>query len=77
MYGEGILNNSGTLLLMKANGTDLQKLTNLFLLNEGEQERIKNAGIGQGLLMAGDMRVFANVRLNDTVLEICKQGGGR
>ena len=76
-YGEGILNNSATKLIMKSDATDLMKLAELFDLNEGEQQRIKDAGVGQGLLIAGDMRVFSNIAIEDGVLSLCQIGGGR
>lgn len=76
-YGEGILNNSATKLIMKSDATDLQKLSNLFNLNEGEQLRIKDAGVGQGLLIAGDMRVFSNIEIEPGVLRLCQLGGGQ
>ena len=53
------------------------KLAELFDLNEGEQQRIKDAGVGQGLLIAGDMRVFSNIAIEDGVLSLCQLGGGR
>ena len=54
-YGEAILNNAATKLIMKSDATDLQKICSLFHLNDGEQTLIKNSGVGQGLLIAGDM----------------------
>ena len=62
---------------MKSDATDLMKLAELFDLNEGEQQRIKDAGVGQGLLIAGDMRVFSNIAIEDGVLSLCQIGGGR
>ncbi|MDO4500676.1 MAG: DUF87 domain-containing protein [Erysipelotrichaceae bacterium] len=76
-YGEGILNNSATKLIMKSDATDLQKLSDLFNLNEGETQRIKDAGVGQGLLIAGDMRVFSNIEIELSVLRLAQLGGGK
>ena len=76
-YGEGILNNCSIRLLMKTDGTDLEKITNLFILNDGEHDLIKMATRGQGLLIAGDMRVFANIEIEPGVLKLCQAGGGK
>ena len=76
-YGEGILNNCSIRLLMKSDGTDLEKITRLFVLNDGEHDLIKMATRGQGLLIAGDMRVFANIEIEKNVLKLCESGGGK
>ncbi|MBQ6334852.1 MAG: hypothetical protein IJI46_07290 [Erysipelotrichaceae bacterium] len=72
-----ILNNAATKLIMKSDATDLQKICNLFQLNDGEQTLIKNSGVGQGLLIAGDMRVYANIEIEPEVLQLCQAGGGK
>ena len=76
-YGEAVLNNSATKLIMKSDATDLQKIGSLFQLNEGEQTLIKNSGVGQGLLIAGDMRVYANIEIEPEILRLCQAGGGK
>ena len=76
-YGEAILNNAATKLIMKSDATDLQKICSLFQLNDGEQTLIKNSGVGQGLLIAGDMRVYANIEIEPEVLQLCQAGGGK
>ena len=75
-YGEGILNNCGTKLLMKSDSTVLLKMSYLFNLNAGEEAMIKTSGRGQGLLIAGDMKVYASVQIEPGVLELCQAGGG-
>ena len=62
---------------MKSDADDLEKLCAIFDLNDGEQSLIKTAGIGQGLLIAGDMRVFADVDIEPNVLKLCQMGGGK
>lgn len=76
-YGAGILNNCTFRLLMKTDGTDLEKIANLYKLNDGEHDLIKMATRGQGLLVAGDMRVFANIEIEKNVLKLCESGGGK
>lgn len=76
-YGAGILNNCAMRMLMKSDADDLEKLCAIFDLNDGEQSLIKTAGIGQGLLIAGDMRVFADVDIEPNVLKLCQMGGGK
>lgn len=75
-FGEGILNNSSTKILMKSEATDLQKLSGLFNLNQGEQELIRSASVGHGLIIAGDTRVFAEIDIEPGVLRLCQMGGG-
>ena len=76
-YGEGILNNCSIRFLMKSDASDLEKLVSLFALNDGECNLIKVAPRGHGLLMAGDMRVFASVEIEPGVIKLCQAGGGK
>lgn len=76
-YGSGILNNSSIRLIMKTDGNDLEKIASLYSFNDGEYNLIKHAQRGQGLLVAGDMRVFANIMIEPNVLKLCQAGGGR
>lgn len=75
-YGEGMLGNCATKFLMKADGSDLQRITNLFVLNDEENATISRAQRGEGLLIAGDMKVFAKVQIEPSVLALCSLGGG-
>ena len=76
-YGSGILNNSSIRLIMKTDGNDLEKIADLYAFNDGEYNLIKHAQRGQGLLVAGDMRVFANIMIEPNVLKLCQAGGGK
>lgn len=75
-YGEGMLGNCATKFLMKADGSDLQRIKNLFVLNDEEEMKIQQAQRGEGLLIAGDMKVIAQVEIEPSVLALCSLGGG-
>ena len=59
--GEQVLTNSAFTFLMRQNGRDLQELTKLFDLSQAEQDRLSNAMQGEGLLIAGNRRVWLKV----------------
>jgi len=56
--GEQVLTNAAYTLLLRQGGRDLQELTKLFDLSEAEQDRLANARVGEGLLIAGNSRVW-------------------
>jgi type IV secretory pathway VirB4 component len=59
--GEQVLTNSAFTFLMRQGGRDLQELTKLFDLSQAEQDRLSNAPQGEGLLIAGNRRVWLKV----------------
>lgn len=59
--GEQVLTNSAFTLLLRQGPKDLEVLTKLFTLSEEEQSRLSNAKIGEGLLIAGNRRVWMKV----------------
>ncbi len=59
--GEQVLTNAAFTLLLRQGGKDLQALTNLFNLSDTEQDKLTNARVGEGLLIAGNQRAWVTV----------------
>ena len=59
--GEQVLTNAAYTLLLRQGGKDLQSLTPLFTLSDAEQDRLSNARVGEGLLIAGNDRAWITV----------------
>lgn len=59
--GEQVLTNSAFVLLLRQGGKDLQALTELFALSDAEQDKLTNAHVGEGLLIAGNQRAWIHV----------------
>ena len=59
--GEPVLANSSTKLLLRQEAKDLPTVATLFNLSEAEQERLRNARIGEGLLIAGNHRAWVTI----------------
>jgi hypothetical protein len=63
--GEQVLTNASFTLLLRQGGQDLLALTELFNLSDAEQEKLANARVGEGLLIAGNQRAWVTI---DTAL---------
>ena len=59
--GEQVLTNSAFVLLLRQGGKDLQALTELFSLSDAEQDKLTNAHVGEGLLIAGNQRAWVRI----------------
>jgi len=59
--GEQVLTNSAFTFLLRQGGKDLQALTELFSLSDAEQDKLTNAHVGEGLLIAGNQRVWIRI----------------
>ena len=59
--GQVILNNSSFKLLLRQEPNDLAAIAGLFRLTDREQDLLRSASRGQGLLIAGNQRVWAHV----------------
>ena len=59
--GEQVLTNAAYTLLLRQGGKDLQALTNLFSLSDTEQDKLTNARVGEGLLIAGNDRAWVTI----------------
>lgn len=59
--GEQVLTNAAFTLLLRQGGKDLEALSALFSLSDAEQDKLTNARVGEGLLIAGNQRVWVAV----------------
>ncbi|MDA8205497.1 MAG: hypothetical protein M0Z36_05460 [Thermaerobacter sp.] len=59
--GQVILNNSSFKLLLRQEPNDLAAIAPLFRLTDREQDLLRSASRGQGLLIAGNQRVWCHV----------------
>ena len=59
--GEQVLTNAAYTLLLRQGGKDLQALTTLFSLSDTEQDKLTNARVGEGLLIAGNDRAWVTI----------------
>jgi len=59
--GEPVLANASTKLLLRQEAKDLPTVSALFNLSEAEQEKLRNARIGEGLLIAGNHRAWVTI----------------
>ena len=59
--GEPVLANASTKLLLRQEAKDLPTVASLFTLSDSEQDRLANAQVGEGLLIAGNQRVWVKV----------------
>ena len=56
--GEPVLANASTKLLLRQEAKDLPTVATLFQLSEAEQDRLRTARVGEGLLIAGNHRAW-------------------
>ena len=59
--GQTVLGNSSFKLLLRQEPNDLAALADLFKLTDREQELLRRAPRGEGLLIAGNQRVWFHV----------------
>ena len=59
--GEQVLTNAAYTLLLRQGGKDLEALTPLFHLSDAEQDKLTNARVGEGLLIAGNQRAWVTI----------------
>ena len=60
-YGKAIVTNSSIQILMKQSTAAIDKLTKVFYLSEGEKQLLLGAGIGHGIIFAGQNHVAIKV----------------
>ena len=56
-YGKAVLSNSSIQVLLKQSPSEIDLVTKLFYLTEGEKELLLSAGVGEGLFFAGQSHV--------------------
>ncbi len=60
-YGRAVLSNSSIQMLMKQSPTEVDQVSEIFYLSEGEKQFLLGAGIGEGLFFAGQNHVAMKV----------------
>ena len=60
-YGKAIVTNSSVQILMKQSPAAIDKLTATFYLSEGEKQLLLGAGVGHGIIFAGQNHVAVKV----------------
>ena len=56
-YGKAILSNSSIQILLKQSPAEVDLVTNLFYLTDGEKHLLLSSGVGEGLFFAGQSHV--------------------
>ena len=59
--GEPVLANSSMVLLLRQEAKDVPTVTQLYDLSEAEQEKLRSARVGEGLLIAGNHRAWVTI----------------
>lgn len=60
-YGKAVLSNSSLQILLKQSTSEIDLVSQVFYLSEGEKEMLLSAGIGEGLFFAGQSHVGIKV----------------
>jgi len=60
-YGKAVLSNSSIQMLLKQSPTEIDLISKVFYLSEGEKELLLSADIGEGLFFAGQSHVAMKV----------------
>lgn len=60
-YGKAILSNSSIQMLLKQGASEIDKISQVFYLSEGEKELLLSADVGEGLFFAGQNHVAMKV----------------
>lgn len=60
-YGKAILSNSSIQMLLKQSPTEIDMVSQIFYLSEGEKELLLSVGVGEGLFFAGQSHVVVKI----------------
>jgi len=60
-YGKPIISNCALQILLKQSTTSIKALNDLLGLSEAEQRRLVSAGVGEGLIFAGNQHVGVKI----------------
>lgn len=60
-YGKAILSNSSIQMLLKQSPTEVDQISQIFYLSQGEKELLLSADVGEGLFFAGQNHVVLKV----------------
>ncbi|OGH51143.1 MAG: hypothetical protein A3H17_03230, partial [Candidatus Levybacteria bacterium RIFCSPLOWO2_12_FULL_37_14] len=60
-YGKAILSNSSIQILLKQSPTEIDTVSKIFYLSQGEKELLMSVGVGEGLFFAGQSHVVVKI----------------
>jgi len=60
-YGKAILSNSSIQILLKQSPTEIDTVSEVFYLSQGERELLVSVGVGEGLFFAGQNHVVIKI----------------
>jgi conjugal transfer ATP-binding protein TraC len=60
-YGKAVLSNSSIQILLKQSSTEIDLISQVFYLSQGEKELLVSVGVGEGLFFAGQSHVVMHV----------------
>lgn len=60
-YGKAILSNSSIQILLKQSPTEIDTVSQIFYLSQGEKELLLSVGVGEGLFFVGQSHVVVRV----------------
>ncbi len=60
-YGKAILSNSSIQILLKQSPTEIDTVSKIFYLSQGEKELLLSVGVGEGLFFAGQSHVVVKI----------------
>ena len=77
MYTQAVVDLSTYKIFMGCNGLELQMVTDTYSLREAEHDRLESEIRGQGIMFAGNKRLFIYVHLPEWKYEYMGSGGGK
>ena len=60
-YGKAVLSNSSIQILLKQSPTEIDTVSQIFYLSQGEKELLLSVGVGEGLFFAGQSHVVVKI----------------
>lgn len=60
-YGKAVLSNSSLQILLKQSASEIDLVSKIFYLSQGEKEMLLSSGIGEGLFFAGQSHVAIKI----------------
>jgi len=60
-YGKAILSNSSIQILLKQSPTEIDSVSKIFYLSQGEKDLLTSVGVGEGLFFAGQSHVVVKI----------------
>jgi len=60
-YGKAVLSNSSIQILLKQSPTEIDSVSKIFYLSQGEKELLLSVGVGEGLFFAGQSHVVVKI----------------